>query len=79
MVEVTGDEVDAVAEFEVAPDHLDGIEFGGLGWQVLECKAGVSLQQFADCRPLRGDAVLDPLLIALAGLIAGLLRSQRQK
>jgi hypothetical protein len=41
-----------VAEFEMAPEPLDGIEFGGVGWQVFEGEAGVSLQQFGDRRAL---------------------------
>lgn len=58
MVEVAEDEVGAVAEFEVAPEHLDGIEFGGVGWQVFEGEAGVSLQQFADRWALMHRAVI---------------------
>ncbi len=58
VVEVAGDEVGAVAEFEVAPEHLDGIEFGGVGRQVFEGEAGVAFQQFADRRALVHRAVI---------------------
>ena len=58
LVEVEGDEVGAVAVFEVAPKGFDGVEVGGVGRQPFEGESRDLLEETAEGGPLVHRAVV---------------------